>query len=33
MFTKFRSDVNANGTLNAADAAIVKQTGGTSLPP
>jgi hypothetical protein len=31
--TNFRSDVNADGSINAADTAIVKQNSGTSLPP
>jgi hypothetical protein len=31
--TNFRSDVNANGSINAADTAIIKQNSGTSLPP
>jgi hypothetical protein len=30
--TNFRSDVNANGTLNAGDVAIVKSNLGTGLP-
>ena len=30
--TNFRSDVNANGSINAADTAIVKQNSGTTLP-
>jgi N-acetylneuraminic acid mutarotase len=31
--TNFRSDVNANGSINAGDAALCKQYSGTSLPP
>jgi hypothetical protein len=31
--TNFRSDVNANGSINAGDIALAKQYTGTSLPP
>lgn len=31
--TNFRSDVTVNGSINAADTAIIKQNSGTSLPP
>jgi hypothetical protein len=30
--TNFRSDVNVNNAINAADTAIIKQNSGTSLP-
>jgi N-acetylneuraminic acid mutarotase len=31
--TNFRSDVSANGYIDAADVALIKQNSGTSLPP